>query len=262
LPVRPVVAIGVSMNLRLPIVATIVVVAVAATALHAGHRDPAPFTTPPPGDATAAAEAPARRSPAAAPEHAARVTVYVAGEVARPGVYGLPATARAVDAVRAAGGATADADPVAVNLARHLVDGEEIVVPVKGSTAALEADAGTSADAASTSTRRGATKRHRKHRKRRSHHHAASRSASDPATSSDGGSDTSADAPQPTETVDLNVADENELEALPGIGSSLASRIVAFREINGPFTSPDDLLDVGGMTQSRLDAIAPYVTAR
>jgi DNA uptake protein ComE-like DNA-binding protein len=42
----------------------------------------------------------------------------------------------------------------------------------------------------------------------------------------------------------------------------LAERIVAFRAANGRFTSPDELLDVEGFTDRRLDAIAAYVTVR
>lgn len=59
--------------------------------------------------------------------------------------------------------------------------------------------------------------------------------------------------------VDINTADAQTLAALPGIGATLAQRIVAFREINGAFGSVDELLDVAGMTQRRLDLLAPYL---
>ena len=58
--------------------------------------------------------------------------VYVAGAVAHPGVYALPADARARDALAKAGGATHDADLVGVNLAAHVADGDEIAVPREG----------------------------------------------------------------------------------------------------------------------------------
>jgi competence protein ComEA len=54
--------------------------------------------------------------------------VHVLGAVARPGLVELSAGARVVDAVAAAGGFTADADPAGVNLARPVVDGEQLVV--------------------------------------------------------------------------------------------------------------------------------------
>jgi competence protein ComEA len=60
------------------------------------------------------------------------VVVHVVGQVASPGVVTLPAGARLADAITAAGGATAEADLAAVNLARVLVDGEQVVVPRPG----------------------------------------------------------------------------------------------------------------------------------
>lgn len=60
------------------------------------------------------------------------VYVHVAGAVTTPGLYRLFDAARVVDAIAAAGGFTADADRAAVNLARAVSDGEQIVVPVAG----------------------------------------------------------------------------------------------------------------------------------
>ena len=57
------------------------------------------------------------------------VVVHVAGDVTAPGVYELPAGARVQDAVAAAGGANPAADLDSLNLARHLRDGEQILVP-------------------------------------------------------------------------------------------------------------------------------------
>jgi competence protein ComEA len=61
--------------------------------------------------------------------------VHVLGAFARPGIYVLDLDARLVDALAAAGGATDDADLAAVNLARLLEDGEQIVVPIAGAAA-------------------------------------------------------------------------------------------------------------------------------
>lgn len=63
------------------------------------------------------------------------VVVHVTGAVNAPGVFTLPADARVDDAVRAAG-ATADADLSQLNLAQKLNDGQKIVVPKTGETAA------------------------------------------------------------------------------------------------------------------------------
>ncbi|MEV8215513.1 ComEA family DNA-binding protein [Leifsonia sp. NPDC077715] len=58
----------------------------------------------------------------------ATLLVHVTGAVRKPGIASLPAGSRVLDAVAAAGGLTEDADPAAVNLARPLVDGEQLVV--------------------------------------------------------------------------------------------------------------------------------------
>jgi competence protein ComEA len=58
--------------------------------------------------------------------------VHVLGQVARPGLYELSEGDRAVDAIAAAGGFTATADPGGINLARLLSDGEQLVVPAVG----------------------------------------------------------------------------------------------------------------------------------
>lgn len=60
------------------------------------------------------------------------VYVHVLGEVAAPGLFELVEGARAVDAIAAAGGFTDAADPASVNLARELVDGEQLVVLALG----------------------------------------------------------------------------------------------------------------------------------
>jgi competence protein ComEA len=60
------------------------------------------------------------------------VVVDVAGEVRKPGVLELPAGSRVVDALDAAGGALPRADTTPLNLARVLLDGEQVVVPTRG----------------------------------------------------------------------------------------------------------------------------------
>ncbi|WP_277514997.1 helix-hairpin-helix domain-containing protein [Cellulosimicrobium cellulans] len=60
------------------------------------------------------------------------VVVHVVGQVAAPGLVTVAADARVADALEAAGGATAEADLAALNLARTVTDGEQIVVPRPG----------------------------------------------------------------------------------------------------------------------------------
>ena len=62
------------------------------------------------------------------PSPAAKVTVYITGKVHKPGLYTLAMGARVADAVTAAGGPLRGTATSSVNLARRLVDGEQIVV--------------------------------------------------------------------------------------------------------------------------------------
>jgi competence protein ComEA len=72
---------------------------------------------------------------------AAEVVVDVAGKVRRPGIVRLPVGSRVVDAVEAAGGPRRGVDLSSLNLARVLVDGEQVVVgvPAPGGVAASAA---------------------------------------------------------------------------------------------------------------------------
>lgn len=66
------------------------------------------------------------------PPAAPLVVVHVVGQVALPGLVRLPSGARVADAIAAAGGARKSADLTALNLARLVVDGEQVHVPRPG----------------------------------------------------------------------------------------------------------------------------------
>ena len=71
----------------------------------------------------------------------ASVFVHVSGSVVAPGLYVLGEGSRVVDAVAAAGGFAPGADEAAVNLARPLSDGEQLLVPAVGAAPAVGAPA-------------------------------------------------------------------------------------------------------------------------
>ncbi len=160
------------------------------------------------------------------------VTVYVVGAVARGGVYRLRGGTRVQDAVEMAGGLTVQADPAGVNLAELLIDGEEISVPLRGETM-------------QPVTSR-APRRHAKHRNHRTAHGSPSRHRKAP----------------PGQPIDINSADAAALQDLPGVGPGLAQRVIDFREVNGPFRAIDELADVAGMSDRRIEQITPYITLR
>lgn len=180
---------------------------------------PPPVDGVPPPDPSAPA-APAAPVPPVAGESAAPVTVDVAGKVQRPGIVVLDAGARVVDALERAGGARPGVDLTALNLARLLVDGEQIVV---GTPVPPSAPGAPLAPAA-------------------------------PAVPPAGGSTA------PAALVDLNLADQALLETLPQVGPVTATAIIAWRTEHGGFTSVTELLEVDGIGDATLAELTPYVT--
>ncbi len=98
-------------------------------------------------EAAAVATGPSPSAPASASagDRTDAVVVYVSGAVASPGVLTLPTSSRVIDAITAAGGATPEADLESINLARILVDGEQIRVGIVGESPPAASEAGTPA---------------------------------------------------------------------------------------------------------------------
>lgn len=179
----------------------------AATPSRAASGDPSsPRTSRAPGSTTSTGAA-------------SEVVVDVAGAVARPGVVRLPAGARIVDAIAAAGDAVPGADLARLNLAAKLVDGQHIAVAKVGEPAPVLA-------------------------------------GGDGTTGAAGGA---ASEPTPDAPLDLNAATQAQLEALPGIGPTLAKAIIAERTRSGGFRSVTDLRRVRGIGDARFAQLEPLV---
>jgi len=150
------------------------------------------------------------------------IMVHITGAVIHPGVYSLPPGSRLQDVIQAAGGASQDADLEAVNLAGFLEDGNNLSIPtIQIIPPTVEA----------------------------------------PATpeSSRGGDETSL-FPNPDRPININTANQAELESLPGIGPVLAQKIIAYRTANGPFTTIEDIIDVSGIGSSTFELIKDLIT--
>lgn len=151
-----------------------------------------------------------------------KVTVHVAGAVTKPGVYQLSTSARVIDAVEAAGGGMPGADLDRLNLAAKLADGQRVLVQKVG-----DSPAG-----------------------------AAGGSAAGGQTTAAGGIGEAAEGGQ----VNLNTATQGQLEALPGVGPSLARAIIAERERHGGFRSVNELRNVRGIGEKRFADLKDKVT--
>ena len=62
--------------------------------------------------------------------------------------------------------------------------------------------------------------------------------------------------------VNINKADETELQSLNGIGESLATSIVQYRKENGKFETIEDLKNVPGIGDSKFENIKEYITVK
>jgi competence protein ComEA len=149
--------------------------------------------------------------------------VDVVGQVVRPGLVRLRPGARLADAIAAAGGARPGADIAALNLARLVIDGEQIRLPKPG-----EVPASSNGMAGSPGAGGGA-----------------------------GGSGSPSGSGAP---VSLNSADVAALDSLPGVGPVLAQRIIDWRTEHGRFTSVDELGEVSGIGDKLLAQLRPKVT--
>ena len=64
------------------------------------------------------------------------------------------------------------------------------------------------------------------------------------------------------DALDLNTATRAELEALPGIGHTLAERVVAYREEHGAFLHPAAIMQIKGIGEKKYEAIHAYITVK
>lgn len=191
-----------------------------------GSASPSAGEPGPTGESGPAGQVPQGQGPS-------RLVVHVSGAVRTPGIVRLAPGARVADAVDAAGGATGEADLSQINLARPVADGEQIHVSRPGE----QAPAGVGRSAAAERSGAGA----------------------EGATGQAGASSGGRVAPS-SGLIDLNTADAQQLEELPGVGPSIAQRIIEHRETNGPFRAPEDLMEVSGIGPATFAKLQDRVT--
>ena len=150
------------------------------------------------------------------------IIVHIAGAVKSPGVVKLKKGSRMEDAIEMAGGLTQNADISNVNLAYVLDDGVKIVMPEKGNN--QETNEIINNDAGENVI-----------------------------------SETSSKLENKTSLININKASQTELESLSGVGASLASKIIAYRNSNGKFSKIEDIKKVSGIGDSKYEAIKDFI---
>ncbi|PQV62760.1 comEA protein [Abditibacterium utsteinense] len=219
--------------------------------------------------------------------------IQVAGLVKKPGVYTLKSGARIEDAIKQAGGAQSGADLNGLNLADWVVDGSKIEVPAKTSTKtptptpvvvikevfvtppqnAPETTTDTTTETAPETLRSQQTPRSSMETRQSVTRPRAQQSTQiasagsrvgavrtqteSPSKSSQAALDVLRQSP-----IDLNRASAEQLAALPGVGPKMAERILQFRKENGGFKSVDDLDNVRGIGEKRMETLRSLVRVK
>lgn len=172
------------------------------------------------------------------------IKVYVCGAVVRPDVYEITPDMRVIDAVKKAGGFTADAGSGYLNLAAGLSDGQKVYIPTNTEIEEAMAEGvgiyGTEVNITSDSP--GIK------------HFGNGEEGSDGTGS---GSAYGQDG-----KVNINQADRQTLMTLPGIGASKADKIIAYREANGGFSSIEDIMLVGGIKEGLFNKVKDSICVR
>ena len=156
-------------------------------------------------------------------EETEKIAIHITGEVKKTGIIYLEKGARIADAISTAGGATKNANLDQVNLAYVLEDGQKIYIPNKKEK--LEPGEYIIENSGNNVL--------------------VENGKSSSVNSSKGVSG----------KVNINSANQTELETLPGIGPSLAQRIIEYRETNGEFEKIEDVQNVKGIGDSKYSNI-------
>lgn len=188
----------------------------------------------------------------------APLRVHVAGKVKNPGVYTLPFNSRVEDAVKKAGGALPGADLGALNLAEWAQDGTKIDVPAKSAPlptptpTIIVREVPVPVPVPAPRAKASSTKP------------PVASMAELPRAVTESGDQSSNASPEwlKKNPLNLNTATLEQLQVLPGVGPKMAERIIAFRAENGAFKVVDDLDEVKGIGEKRMEDLRPLVRVR
>ena len=167
------------------------------------------------------------------------IVVHVSGAVNIEGIVELEAGSRIANAIEKAGGIKENADMTNINLAYLLEDGMKIHIPTKEETEANKNNENTLTESYVTSSSSGVSSKED--------------------TNSTQGSSKSTTS---NEKVNINTATQEELDTLPGIGPSIASKIIDYREQNGKFNSIEEIKEVSGIGDAKYEKIKDSITIK
>lgn len=197
------------------------------------------------------------------------LTVYVTGAVVQPGVYTLKSGDRIYKAVHAAGGFKKNAVQEALNLADRLQDGDQVHIPVRAAQTAAATPPPVRSLASAFPAPASVPPRRARVLGNPSPPASSARRGTSAARQGDAGTTGEEKAPAagklktPSDgTVNINTANAEEMERLPGVGPAMAQRILAHRKEVGTFSSPEQLLEVRGIGDKKFATMQPFVRVK
>ncbi len=168
------------------------------------------------------------------------IKVYVVGCVKKAGIVTLKKGQIIDDAIKAAGGFTDEADVENINLAYRLEDNTMIKVLPKKDTQKINEDIKLHTSEESSKTNPGVI-----------------------ITKDSGGAVVSLEEEgnKASVKININTAGSAELDELPGVGEKTAGDIIAYREKNGNFKRPEDIMNVPGIGESKFARMKDLISA-
>ena len=160
-------------------------------------------------------------------EEEKKILIHITGEVNNPGVVSLKEGARIIDAINEAGGSTEKADLGKVNLA-YILEDAQVYIPSINETENKDY---------------------------------VSESSGQITVATNSANDLIAKANEKI-MVNINTANEVELQRIPGIGETIAGRIVAYRKQNGKYKTIEDIQNVSGVGASKFQKIKQYICVK
>lgn len=162
--------------------------------------------------------------------------IDIKGAVKKPGVYKLSCTLNISDAIKSAGGVTEEADTSVINLAKQITNEMVIIVYTKEEVK--------NSNIVDTVVK------------------VVESECVCPNIQNDGCINTEIKDTigSNNSLININTANQSELQELPGIGASKAKTIIEYREKNGKFQQVEDILNVDGIGNTLYEQIKAYIT--
>ena len=162
------------------------------------------------------------------------IIVHVTGAVKKEGIVHLKVGARISDAIDAAGGVTDETNISQVNLAYELEDGQKIYIPSIN-------------DKKNDETEQILEKEY---------------VTSEPGDEIALEEHTEESAKKEKGKININLADETELQEIPGVGEATAKKIIEYREQNGKFGSIEEIKNVSGIGESKYEDLKDFICVK